>query len=258
MRAGPVGGQDVHRRRRTGGQLLDIVAESQNRAKRRPGGCLARPQRLASSVGRCWTYRSFNAAVPQARQVADPFRAGLGNDALTPGPEPNNWATAAAKTTRCTGRGKLLLSASENAREHADTTRLRGLTAGDPYGEVRRLARQGDTQRPSTTSTDHQLGERERNSPPEPPADAPNHQPGTGARTLTAQISNAARFGFRRVTNAPDPGAALRRETQLGTDQHASNAPLISEEPVQSTSAQLRRIRGYTFRCACTDRSNAN
>ena len=99
-----------------------------------------------ASAGRCrglsGPYRAaFNAAVPKARQVADPFHVvRLGNDAL-------NEVRRRVQNQTLGHRGrkddplyrarKLLVSASENITEHGHT-KLRGLLdAGDPCGEVR-------------------------------------------------------------------------------------------------------------------------
>ena len=127
------------------GQLLDIVRGRTAKAPTR--WLLGRPRGWRAGIR--WAvldlsgpYRAaFNAAVPKARQVADPFHVvRLGNDA------PNDVRRRVQnQTLGHRGRKddplyrarKLLVSASENTTENGHT-RLRGLLdAGDPYGEVR-------------------------------------------------------------------------------------------------------------------------
>ena len=83
----------------------------------------------------------FNAAVPKARQVADPFHVvRLGNDALDEvrrRVQNQTLGHRGRKDDPLYRARKLLVSASENITEHGHT-KLRGLLdAGDPYGEVR-------------------------------------------------------------------------------------------------------------------------
>ena len=87
-------------------------------------------------------YRAaFNAAVPKARQVADPFHVvRLGNDALDEvrrRVQNQTLGHRGRKDDPLYRARKLLVSASENITAHGHT-KLRGLLdAGDPYGEVR-------------------------------------------------------------------------------------------------------------------------
>ena len=127
------------------GQLLDIVP---GRTAHGPTQwLLARPRRWLAGIH--WAvldlsgpYRSaFNAAVPHAKQVADPFHVvRLGNDAL-------DEVRRRVQNQTLGHRGhkhdplyrarKLLVSASERVTD-SGRVRLRGLLdAGDPYGEVR-------------------------------------------------------------------------------------------------------------------------
>ena len=84
---------------------------------------------------------AFNAAVPKARQVADPFHVvRLGNDALDEvrrRVQNQTLGHRGRKDDPLYRARKLLVSASENITAHGHT-KLRGLlNAGDPYGEVR-------------------------------------------------------------------------------------------------------------------------
>ena len=87
-------------------------------------------------------YRAaFNAAVPKARQVADPFHVvRLGNDALDEvrrRVQNQTLGHRGRKDDPLYRARKLLVSASENITDNGHT-KLRGLLdAGDPYGEVR-------------------------------------------------------------------------------------------------------------------------
>ena len=128
-----------------GGQLLDIVAGRS--AKAPTQWLLSRPQSWLEHIR--WgvmdlsgPYRAaFDAALPAAGQVADPFHVvRLGNTAL-------DEVRRRVQNQTLGHRGhkhdplyrarKLLVSASETITE-AGRARLRGLLdAGDPYGEVR-------------------------------------------------------------------------------------------------------------------------
>ena len=127
------------------GQLLDMV---RGRTAKAPTRWLLRSPRswLAevrwAVLGLSGPYRSaFDAALPEAVQVADPFHVvRLGNDAL-------DEVRRRVQNQTLGHRGhkhdplyrarKLLVSASENITD-AGRVRLRGLLdAGDPYGEVR-------------------------------------------------------------------------------------------------------------------------
>ena len=127
------------------GQLLDIVRGRTAEAPTR--WLLRRPRQWRKAIR--WAvldlsgpYRAaFNAALPQARQVADPFHVvRLGNDAL-------DEVRRRVQNQTLGHRGhkhdplyrarKLLVMASERITDNGHT-KLRGLLdAGDPYGEVR-------------------------------------------------------------------------------------------------------------------------
>ncbi len=127
------------------GQLLDIVPGRTAKAPTR--WLLARPRSWLAGVG--WAvldlsgpYRAaFDAAVPHAKQVADPFHVvRLGNDALDEvrrRVQQQTLGHRGHKHDPLYRARKLLVSASEKITEQG-RVRLRGLLdAGDPYGEVR-------------------------------------------------------------------------------------------------------------------------
>ena len=127
------------------GQLLDIVRARDAKAPTR--WLLRRPREWREAIR--WAvldlsgpYRAaFNAAVPKARQVADPFHVvRLGNDALDEvrrRVQNQTLGHRGRKDDPLYRARKLLVSASENITAHGHT-KLRGLLdAGDPYGEVR-------------------------------------------------------------------------------------------------------------------------
>ena len=127
------------------GQLLDIVP---GRTAQAPAAwLLARPRRWPAGVR--WAvldlsgpYRSaFDAAVPHARQVADPFCVvRLANDALDEvrrRVQNQTLAHRGRKHGPLHRARKLLVSASENITDPG-RVRLQGLLdAGDPHGEAR-------------------------------------------------------------------------------------------------------------------------
>ena len=127
------------------GQLLDIVA---GRAAQAPAAwLLQRPCRRLAGVR--WAvldlsgpYRAaFDAAVPHAREAADPFCVvGLANDALDEVRRRVQQQTLARRGRRHDPLHRIRkppVSASENITG-SRRTRLRGLLdAGDPYGEAR-------------------------------------------------------------------------------------------------------------------------
>ncbi len=127
------------------GQLLDIVPGRTAQAPTQ--WLLARPRRWLAGVR--WAvldlsgpYRAaFDAAVPHAEQVADPFHVvRLGNDALDEvrrRVQQQTLGHRGHKHDPLYRARKLLVSASEKITEQG-RVRLRGLLdAGDPYGEVR-------------------------------------------------------------------------------------------------------------------------
>ena len=171
------------------------------------------------SAGRCWglsgPYRAaFNAALPKARQVADPFHVvRLGNDALD-----DVRRRVQNQTLGHRGRKddplylarKLLVSASENITD-AGRDRLRGLLdAGDPYGEVRDAWHAKETLRAIYDIADHQLGIETVNQ-----LAADLQDPGQPeeinklGRTITAWRTQISNWHAARVTNAPTEAAIL-------------------------------------------------
>ena len=148
------------------GQLLDIVRGRTAKAPTR--WLLGRPRGWRAGIR--WAvldlsgpYRAaFNAAVPKARQVADPFHVvRLGNDALDDvrrRVQNQTLGHRGRKDDPLYRARKLLVSASENITENGHT-RLRGLLdAGDPYGKVRDAWHAKETLRAIYDIADHQLG----------------------------------------------------------------------------------------------------
>ena len=148
------------------GQLLDIVRGRTAKAPTR--WLLGRPRGWRAGIR--WAvldlsgpYRAaFNAAVPKARQVADPFHVvRLGNDALDDvrrRVQNQTLGHRGRKDDPLYRARKLLVSASENITENGHA-RLRGLLdAGDPYGEVRDAWHAKETLRAIYDIADHQLG----------------------------------------------------------------------------------------------------
>ncbi len=198
------------------GQLLDIVP---GRSARAPTRRLLR-RRRERREGVRWAvldlsgpYRAaFNAAVPKARQVADPFHVvGLGNDAL-------NEVRRRVQNQTLGHRGrkddplyrarKLLVSASENITENGHTP-LRGLLdAGDPYGEVRDAWHAKETLRAIYDIADAEVGAATVNQLAadlqEPGMPAEINRLGRTIATWRTQISN---WHAARVTNAPTEAA---------------------------------------------------
>ena len=153
-----------------GGRLLDMV----------PGRTADGPARWLMRRPREWLeqirwgvldlsgpYRAaFNAAIPDAAQVADPFHVvGLGNTALD-----EVRRRVQNQTLGHRGRGhdplyrarKLLVSASENITD-TGRARLRGLLdAGDPHGEVRDAWHAKETLRSIYHIDNAELGGRDR------------------------------------------------------------------------------------------------
>ena len=200
------------------GQLLDIVP---GRSARAPTRRLLR-RRRERREGIRWAvldlsgpYRAaFNAAVPKARQVADPFHVvGLGNDAL-------NEVRRRVQNQTLGHRGrkddplyrarKLLVSASQNITENGHTP-LRGLLdAGDPYGEVRDAWHAKETLRAIYDIADAEVGAATVNQLAadlqEPGMPAEINRLGRTIATWRTQISNRH---AARVTNAPTEAAIL-------------------------------------------------
>ena len=127
------------------GQLLDMVRGRTAKAPTR--WLLGRPRNWLAGVR--WAvldlsgpYRAaFEAALPHARQVADPFHVvRLGNDALDEvrrRVQNQTLGHRGRKDDPLYRARKLLVSASEKITD-SGRVRLRGLLdAGDPYGEVR-------------------------------------------------------------------------------------------------------------------------
>ena len=169
------------------------------------------------SAGRCWglsgPYRAaFNAAVPDAKQVADPFHVvRLGNDALDDvrrRVQNQTLGHRGRKDDPLYRARKLLVSASENITAHGHA-RLRGLLdAGDPYGEVRDAWHAKETLRAIYDIADHQLGIETVNQ-----LAADLQDPGQPeeinrlGRTITAWRTQISNWHAARVTNAPTEAA---------------------------------------------------
>ena len=154
---------------------------------------------------------AFNAAVPKARQVADPFHvvrwATTPSTTCDAGPEPDAGHRGRKDDPLYRAR-KLLLSASENITENGHT-RLRGLLdAGDPYGEVRDAWHAKETLRAIYDIADHQLGIETVNQ-----LAADLQDPGQPeeinrlGRTITAWRTQISNWHAARVTNAPTEAA---------------------------------------------------
>ena len=198
------------------GQLLDIVRGRTAKAPTR--WLLGRPRGWRAGIR--WAvldlsgpYRAaFNAAVPKARQVADPFHVvRLGNDALDDvrrRVQNQTLGHRGRKDDPLYRARKLLVSASENITENGHT-RLRGLLdAGDPYGEVRDAWHAKETLRAIYDIADHQLGIETVNQ-----LAADLQDPGQPeeinrlGRTITAWRTQISNWHAARVTNAPTEAA---------------------------------------------------
>ena len=187
------------------GQLLDIVPPARDRQSDSTRWLLRRPRewrgerwaRLDDPLGGAGPlgplprrdlsgpYRAaFNAAVPKARQVADPFHVvRLGNDALDEvrrRVQNQTLGHRGRKDDPLYRARKLLVSASENITAHGHT-KLRGLLdAGDPYGEVRDAWHAKDDTLPpplpSLPTYDHSLRQSRRSRVTSSPSSPPTSQ----------------------------------------------------------------------------------
>ena len=148
------------------GQLLDIVPGRTAQAPtrwllRRPVGWLAGIRWAVLDLS--GPYRAaFDAAVPDAKQVADPFHVvRLGNDALDEvrrRVQNHTLGHRGRKHDPLYRARKLLVTASERVTDQG-RTKLRGLlAAGDPYGEVRDAWHAKETLRAIYDITDAGLG----------------------------------------------------------------------------------------------------
>ena len=246
------------------GQLLDMVRARTAKAPTR--WLLRRPRNWRAGI-RCAVldlsgpYRAaFDAALPDAKQVADPFHVvRLANDAL-------DEVRRRVQNQTLGHRGhkhdplyrarKLLVSASERITDDG-RTKLRGLLdAGDPYGEVRDAWHAKETLRSIYDIDDAKVGAATVNQLAQDlqdPAMPPEiNRLGRTIWNWRHQISN---WHAARVTNAPTeaannlvktrqtrrlrvhqlrqlphPGPALRRQTQLGAPRHP-HSTLKREEP---------------------------
>ena len=199
------------------GQLLDMVRARTAKAPTR--WLLRRPQRWLEQIR--WAvldlsgpYRAaFNAALPDAKQVADPFHVvRLANDAL-------DEVRRRVQNQTLGHRGhkhdplyrarKLLVAASENITDNGHT-KLRGLLdAGDPYGEVRDAWHAKETLRSIYDIDDANLGARHRpTSSPKTSRTPPCHQRSTGWAAPSGTGDTRSPTGTPpRVTNAPTEAA---------------------------------------------------
>ena len=200
------------------GQLLDIVRGRTAKAPTR--WLLGRPRGWRAGIR--WAvldlsgpYRAaFNAAVPKARQVADPFHVvRLGNDALDDvrrRVQNQTLGHRGRKDDPLYRARKLLVSASENITA-AGRDRLRGLLdAGDPYGEVRDAWHAKETLRAIYDIPDHQLGIETVNQLAADLQDpAMPEEINKLGRTITAWRTQISNWHAARVTNAPTEAAIL-------------------------------------------------
>ena len=198
------------------GQLLDIVRGRTAKAPTR--WLLGRPRGWRAGIR--WAvldlsgpYRAaFNAAVPKARQVADPFHVvRLGNDALDDvrrRVQNQTLGHRGRKDDPLYRARKLLVSASENITD-AGRDRLRGLLdAGDPYGEVRDAWHAKETLRAIYDIPDHQLGIETVNQLAADLQDpAMPEEINKLGRTITAWRTQISNWHAARVTNAPTEAA---------------------------------------------------
>ena len=215
--------------------------------------------------------RSFDVALPHAGQVADPFHViRLGNDTASTrraaGSKTTHWGIAAANRTRsigCGGCSFRLMNVS--AKVPTPNSGVCSCTAGDPQGEVRLAWHAKETLRGLYDIDCPQLADAylthrhltDTDCPPELSRlgrtlgrwhhqiinwhQSGHQRPYRSADNLIKRVKRTA-FGFRRFSQLPDPGAALRRETQLGPAQH-HHSPLISEEsPKKPCAASMTLI----------------
>ena len=198
--------------------------------------------------------RAFEAALPQVRQVADPFHVvRLANgciDEVRRRAQNDTLDAPGRKDDPQYRARRLLIAAHERLSERGDA-RLRGLlAAGDPHGEVRLPWHAKETLRGFYDIDCPQLAERyaaelaDRSGPPEPRR---------LGRTLTRWHTHIVNWHHARVSNGPteainnahqtrrlripplrplpNPSPPLRRQTQLESPRHP-HSPLISEEPL--------------------------
>ena len=198
------------------GQLLDIVpgrtAKTATRwLQRRPRGWLAGIRWAVLDLS--GPYRAaFDAALPHAKQVADPFHVvRLGNDALDDvrrRVQNQTLGHRGHKDDPLYRARKLLVSASEKITD-SGRVRLRGLLdAGDPYGEVRDAWNAKETLRNVYGIDDAKLGAATVNQLASDLQD-PGLPPEVNrlGRTLWTWRTQIANWHAARVTNAATEAA---------------------------------------------------
>ena len=224
----------------TGGQLLDIIPGRDAEAPIR--WLLDQPEEWRDGIA--WgtldlsgAYRrSFEVALPEAGQVADPFHViRLANNSIDAGAPQNPRTTPrspqAARTTLLYRARRLLIS-PRASQQPAATHRLRGLLApAIPAGEVRLAWHAKKTSAASMTSTGRSSpGVPRANSPtisPTPTSPAPMRRHGPRPRRWHSAIVNWHRA---RVTKWP------HRSVQ----QPASSASRLRIPPSSPTTASGR------------------
>ena len=261
------------------GQLLDIVPG--RTAKAPTEWLLGRPREWLDEIR--WAvldlsgpYRAtFDTAVPDAAQVADPFHVvRLGNDALDEvrrRVQQQTLGHRGRKHDPLYRARKLLVSASEKITD-SGRIRLRGLLdAGDPYGEVRDAWHAKETLRsiydiddPETGAQDRRTALRRpagprpapRDQPPRPHplkmanpdrqlARRPSHQ----RRQQPRQTRQTRRVRVHQLHQLPHQSPALCRQTRLDAAPHP-HPDLKRGEPVLRSRYRCRTgIDGFRLRC---------
>ena len=257
----------------TGGQLLDIVPGRDAQAP--VGWLLDQPQWWRDGIN--WGVsdlsgayrRSFDVALPRAGQVADPFHViRLANNSIDETRrrvQNDTLGDRGRKDDPLWRARRLLIAAHERLSDRGDA-KLRGLLrAGDPRGEVRLAWHANQTLRglydiDCSQLAGAYLGEladdltRHRQpagaAPPGPHprslarrhrelAPRPGHQRPHRGDQQSCQTRQARRFRIPPVRPLQDPGAALRRQTQLGATRHRHS-------PAEDRSAGLPRRANRT------------
>ncbi len=247
------------------GQLLDIV----------PGREAAGPARWLQARPKAWReqirwavldlsgpYRAaYNAAIPHAIQVADPFHVvRLANNRLDEVRRrvQNETVGHRGRKDDPLYRIRKLLTLAQERLDQPGGERLQGLLkAGDPYGEVRLAWHAKETLRDVYQIRDPGLADeytrrlaadlQDQSCPPEvnqlgraiarwyDQIAARRPLPGVERTHRSSQQSHQThqtnRVRVPQLHQLPDPSAALRRQTQLGPTP-LGDSPLKSEEPV--------------------------
>ena len=257
------------------GQLLDIV----------PGREAAGPARWLSERPAVWRERirwavldlsgpyraAYDAAIPHATQVADPFHViRLANDRLDEVRRrvQNETLGHRGRKSDPLYRIRKLLTLAHQRLDQPGEGRLQGLlAAGDPYGEVRLAWHAKETLRDVYQIRDPDLADEYTRQLADDLQDEScprevNQLGRTIARWYAQIVARRPLPGVERThrsnqqphqtdqTNRvrvpqlhqlPHTSSALRRETQLGPTPH-SDSPLKSEEPVKPLFTALPRL----------------